>query len=60
MYHNPTKIVETDNWHSVLQENLAKYKSTKPLVVTSNGNARRNNFSELLKDYQMLKYIPTF
>ena len=63
MYHNPVKVIETDNWHVVLQENIKKLNITNPLVVTSAGNVKRNNLKEFLNGYQFFTDIqnyPTF
>lgn len=63
MYFNPVKVIETDDWHLVLQESLAKLNAKNPLVVTSQGNLERNNLIELLKGCQFFTDIennPTF
>lgn len=63
MYHNPVKVIETDDWHFLLLENLKKYKVSNPLVLTSAGNVKRHNLKALLKGYSFFTDIennPTF
>lgn len=62
-YYNPVKIIETDDWHFVLQENVKKLNVKNPLVVTSTGSIKRNNLKDVLRGYQFFTDIqnnPTF
>lgn len=47
MYNNPVEIIETNNW----QEECNKVQKTlgihSPLVITSNGNLKRNNLASI-------------
>lgn len=57
MYHNPVKILETENWLTALDEQLAKLKATKPLIVTSKGNVERHSLDKRLNGYQFFTDI---
>ncbi len=63
MYHNPVKILETDNWNVILQQQLAKRGSTTPLIITSEGSIKRHQLDKQLNGYQFFTDIenyPTF
>jgi len=63
MYHNPVKVIETDNWLTVLTESIGKLNIHNPLVVTSTGNIKRNNLFDIFDKKKIFSDIvnnPTF
>ena len=63
MYHNPVKVIETDDWLTVLTESISKLNIRNPLVVTSTGNIKRNNLFDIFDKKNVFSNIvnnPTF
>ena len=63
MYHNPVKIIETNNWLRELTSSLNKLNINSPLIVSSKGNIKRNQLDINSKDYHLFSDIennPTF
>ena len=63
MYHNPVKVIETDNYRAALTNSIAKLNINNPLVVTSIGNIKRNNLFEIFDKKNIFSDIvnnPTF
>ena len=63
MYYNPVKVFETNDWLTVLKKNIDDLNIKKPLIVTSQGNLKRNNLEEIFPNYTFFSDIennPTF
>ena len=63
MYHNPVKVIETDNWRAALNSAISKLNISNPLVVTSVGNIKRNNLFDIFDKKNVFSDIvnnPTF
>ena len=63
MYHNPVKVVETNNWRKAAI-NYQKYHGIKnPVIITSSGNLKRQKLSTVFKSDSILSIVkpnPTF
>jgi len=46
MYYNPVKVIETNDWEKTLFQSLEKLNIENPLVVSSQGNTKRNNLND--------------
>lgn len=63
MYHNPVKVIETNNWREkckILQEKLGIHN---PIIITSNGNLKRHKLSTIFNSNSILSDVkpnPTF
>ncbi len=63
MYYNPVKVIETNDWRTVLNKALLTLNIKKPLIVTSSGNVNRNNLLEIFDANSIFKDVennPTF
>ncbi len=63
MYYNPVKVIETDDWRTILNDSLSKLNVKRPLVITSSGNIRRNNLLNMFDRKVLFNDIennPTF
>jgi len=63
MYRNPVKVIETDEWRSVLNDSLSKLNIKSPLVITSSGNIKRNDLLNIFDKEVLFDDIennPTF
>jgi len=63
MYHNPVKVIETDNWRDALSRTISKLNISNPLVVTSLGNIKRNKLLSIFDEKNVFSNIvnnPTF
>lgn len=63
MYHNPVKVIETNDWRAVLNDAISKLNINNPLVVTSIGNIKRNELFSIFDEKNVFSDIvnnPTF
>jgi len=63
MYHNPVKVIETDDWQTALSKSISKLNINNPLVVASAGNIKRNDLSNIFEENVIFSDIennPTF
>ena len=45
MYHNPVKVIETNNWKEECRRFQDILEIHNPLIITSNSNRKRQNLS---------------
>ena len=63
MYHNPVKVVESNNWRKSVIEHQKKLRIQKPIIVTSSGNLKRQKLSTVFNSNSILSSVkpnPTF
>jgi len=63
MYHNPVKVLETNNWREKCGKIQEKLGIHNPLVITSNGNLIRHELSKIFNYNSILSNVepnPTF
>lgn len=63
MYHNPVKIIETDDWRTALSKSISKLNINNPLVLASPGNIKRNDLSNIFEErivFSDIENNPTF
>ena len=63
MYHNPVKVVETNNWIEECSNFQVKLGIQNPLVITSYGNFKRLNLSSIFDPESIFSDVrsnPTF
>ena len=63
MYHNPVKVIETNNWREESRNIQEKLGIHNPLIITSNGNLKRQKLSTYFKSNSILSNVkpnPTF
>tara|TARA_B100000315_G_scaffold236012_1_gene251407 strand:+ start:1738 stop:2832 length:1095 start_codon:yes stop_codon:yes gene_type:complete len=63
MYYNPVKVVESNNWEEQCRKFQKKLGIQSPLIITSNGNLKRQNLSNVFDYSSILHNIepnPTF
>jgi alcohol dehydrogenase class IV len=46
-YHNPVRIVKTDDWKKELTANINDLKLNNPIIVTTHGNRKRLQLDEI-------------
>ena len=62
-YHNPVKVIQTDNWLFELKRNIDDLKIISPFIVTSQGNRKRLNLDTIFNPRSIYGYAgsnPTF
>ncbi|MEE9573523.1 MAG: phosphonoacetaldehyde reductase [Candidatus Neomarinimicrobiota bacterium] len=63
MYFNPVKVIETDDWRTVLTKSLSKLNINSPLIIASPGNIRRNDLLDIFDErivFGDIENNPTF
>jgi len=63
MYHNPVKVIETNNWLGECRKSQEKLGIHNPLIITSNGNLKRQKLSTVFNPKSIFSNIlpnPTF
>ena len=63
MYHNPVKIIKTKNWREECGKFKGKLGIHNPLIITSNGNLKRQKLSIEFNSNSILSNVkphPTF
>jgi len=63
MYHNPVKVIETNDWRIALCRAISKLNINNPLVITSVGNIKRNDLLKIFDESNIFSNIvnnPTF
>ena len=63
MYHNPVKVIETNNWLRECRKSHEKLGIHNPLIITSNGNLKRQKLSTVFNSnsiFSNVKPSPTF
>jgi alcohol dehydrogenase class IV len=62
-YYNPVEVIETNNWQVDCKNFQQKLGIQNPLVVTSNGNMKRQNLSSVFNSQSIFSDVgpdPTF
>ena len=62
-YHNPVKVVKSNNWQKAVIEHQKNLGIQKPLIVTSSGNLKRQKLSTVFNSnsiFSNVKPNPTF
>lgn len=63
MYHNPVKVIETDDWRTALSKSISKLNINNPLVIASAGNIERNGLFNIFDKriiFNEIENNPTF
>ena len=63
MYHNPVKVIETNNWQEECRKSQEKLGIHNPLIITSNGNLIRQKLSTVFNYGSIFSNVepnPTF
>jgi len=63
MYHNPVKVIETNNWREECRKIQEKLRIHNPLIITSNSNLKRQKLSTVFNSNSILSNVkpnPTF
>jgi alcohol dehydrogenase class IV len=62
-YNNPVKIMYTNDWKLELKKTIKSLKVSNPMIVTSEGNRKRNNLDFIFNSnfiFSDIKSNPTF
>tara|TARA_B100000579_G_C22825414_1_gene852836 strand:- start:124 stop:1221 length:1098 start_codon:yes stop_codon:yes gene_type:complete len=62
-YNNPVKITFTNDWKLELKKKIKSLKVSNPMIITSEGNRRRNNLDLIFNSnfiFSDIKSNPTF
>ena len=62
-YNNPVKIIYTNDWELELKKIIKSLKVANPILVTSEGNRKRNNLDLIIDPnsiFSDVKSNPTF
>ncbi len=63
MYHNPVKVIETDDWRTALTKSISKLNINNPLIIASSGNIKRNGLLNIFDEriiFNDIENNPTF
>ncbi len=63
MYYNPVKVIETEDWRTVLTKSVSNLNINSPLIITSPGNIKRNDLLNIFDGriiFSDIENNPTF
>lgn len=63
MYYNPVKVIETDEWRTVLTRSVSNLNINSPLIIASPGNIKRNDLLNMFDEriiFSDIENNPTF
>ncbi len=63
MYYNPVKVIETEDWRTVLTKSVSNLNINSPLIITSPGNIKRNDLLNIFDEriiFSDIENNPTF